>query len=115
MNGCTAGSRRSVRGCVALRIQCALEDLHLGAHLSRRLVAQIAVFLQRSVEDALELRRQVGIELVRGSGLRLRMLSKMTAEVFRRRLACRSSSRRACAERKQVGAPIEFFSPCLLG
>ena len=105
-----------MRGRGALRIQRALEDLHLGAHLGGRLIAQIAVLLQRAIEDALELRRQVWIQLIR----RRRVAIENAFEDHGRSIpvecllaGCRLVER--CAQRKQVGAPVEFFSPSLLG
>ena len=50
--------RSRMRGRGALRIQSPLEDLHLGAHLCGGLITQLPVFFERTIENALQLRRQ---------------------------------------------------------
>ena len=40
----------------------ALQALQVGSHVGRALVAQVAVFLQRLVDDVFQFQRQVGIQ-----------------------------------------------------
>ena len=53
-------------------IGVALQALQIGAHVGGVLVAQVAIFFERLVDDVFELARQIGIqthrsELARGS------------------------------------------------
>ncbi len=94
----------------------ALEDLHLGAHFRRGLIAQVAVLFQRPIENALELRRQVRIELAG----RNRIPVENAFKDDRRRIAVEGRPAgghlvECGAKGKEVRAAVEFFSPRLLG
>ena len=97
----------------ALRVP--LQPLQVGSHVGGVLIAQIAVFLQRLVDDVFQLRRQVGIQPNRGSGARFMMASKITPELSPR------NGRRARrhlvqhdSKGEQVGPCVQFFGPHLL-
>ncbi len=49
-------------GDLAAGISIALQPLQFGAHLRRMLIPQIAIFLQRSVDNSFQFRRHVGIQ-----------------------------------------------------
>ena len=104
-----------MRSYRALRIQRALEDLHLRAHFRGGLITEVPVFFQRTIENALQLRRQIGIQLQR----RHRLPIQDALENNRRGVAVEGLlagghliERRS--KRKQVGAAVEFLAPGLL-
>ena len=99
----------------ALRIQGALEDLHLRTHLCGGLIPQFPVFLQRPIENALQLRRQIGIQFQRRRWLPVQDALKddrrsMPVEGL---LAGGHLIERR-TKREQVGAAVEFLAARLL-
>ena len=46
----------------ALALEIALQPLQLGAHFGSRLIADVAILLERPVDDFLELVRNIGID-----------------------------------------------------
>ena len=94
----------------------ALQALQIGAHVGGMLVTQIAVLLQRLVNDAFHLRRQIGIQPDRRRG----QLFQNRIEDQRRSVAAerQRAGRHLIQHRakgKQIGARIQFFPFGLLG
>ena len=74
----TATVRNSL---LASRLCVSLQPLQIRSHVRRALVAQVAVFLQRLVDDVFQLGRHIGIQPNRGSGDRIQYGLKITAEL----------------------------------
>jgi hypothetical protein len=55
--------------------------LEIGSHIGGVLIAQIAVFLHRFVDDPFQFGRNITIETNRGGGSESRMALKMTPEL----------------------------------
>ena len=100
----------------APRFRFPLQPLQVGAHLRGVLVAQVAIFLQRLVDDVFQLGRKVGIQPHRGNRVR--------DSESRRRSPPELSPRKGNvpgrhlvehgAEREQIGARVQLFRPRLL-
>ena len=93
-----------------------LQPLQIGAHVGGVLVAQVAVFLQRLVNDAFELRRQIRIQPDRRRG----QLFQNRIEDQRRSVAAKGQRAgrhfiQHGAKRKQIGARVQLFALGLLG
>src|SRR5437016_13360944 len=65
---CTATRRCSYSGGGPSRIRIALQPLQISPHLSRALIAEVAVFLQSLVDDSLHLGRHCRIQSDCGAG-----------------------------------------------
>ena len=74
----TSGTGRRHRSA---GVRVALQPLQIGAHVRGVLVTQVAVFLQRLVDDALQLDGRSGFSRTGGVGSRSRIALKISAEV----------------------------------
>ena len=90
------------------RIRVALQAQQLRPHLSRALVAQLPVFLQRPVDDVLELGWNIGIHSRCRDGRTVENRIKDYSRAFaaERKHACRHFVQHH-SERKKIGAGIE--------
>ena len=88
----------------------------IGAEIARALVAQLAILLERLVEDAIELRRhRADSPCSAAGGVRLRMPSKIRPVVVTlERQRARGHLVHHDAEREDVRARVELFAAHLL-
>ena len=98
------------------RICIALQPLQLRAHVRGVLIAQVAVFLQRLVDDPFQLRGDVRVQ-PHGRGRRaFRMASKIIAEVSPRKGS--APGRHLVehhAKREQIAARVQFLASACSG
>src|SRR2546422_4434664 len=102
-------------GGASARLRVAFEPLQVGAHLGSVLIAKIAVFLQRLVDDPFEVNWEVGIQAHRRNGISV----KNGVENDSRTLPTeRQRSRRHLVENgtegKQITAGIQLLGAHLL-
>ena len=98
------------------RIQIALDTLQVRPHLGGLLVTQIAILFERLVGDFFQPRRQIGVQANR----RDRGFVENCVEDRGRSLAAERQRSRGhfiehSAERKKIGAMIQFLSQRLFG
>ena len=89
------------RGWHSPCLRVPLQPLQVGSHLRGMLIAQVAVFLQRLVDDVFQLRRNIGIQPNRRTAARFRMASKIIPK-FRRETATRPSPSRTAPPRTRT-------------
>src|SRR5215204_2758864 len=100
---------------MARGLAVALHPLEIRSKVRRRLVAVAAVFFDRPADDALELRRNIRVEL---DG-RLRFTIEERVEDDRRGISAEGAPPRRHlikddAEREQIGARVELLASGLL-
>src|SRR5207302_1058808 len=105
---------RTVGDC-ASAVGVALQALQVGANVGGALLAQVAIFFERLVDDVLELFREVGVQADRRNrGAVENRLKNQRGSLSAKRQVSGGHFVEHDAERKQIGARIEFFSLGLL-
>ncbi len=97
-------------------VEITLEALQIGAHLGSVLVAQVAIFFERLVDDVLKLERQVGIQADRHQGSAIQDgVEDHAGSVAAKGREPGSHFVEDDAEGEKIGAGIEVLAPHLLG
>ena len=107
--------RPGTRRCRPPRFGIPLQPLQVGAHVGGVLVAQVAVFLQRLVDDLFQLRRNITIETNRRGRIRIEDCLEDRLPNFRHETATLPSPSRTAPPRTRtdrVRASNSFARTC---